>query len=101
MTHTQAIVTLISGLIVIITVVVGGFISLIRRWWELEKYIKSSVESDKKFKKADQKLKRKLRKLIENKYADHILFDERLSRLEGIVDDALQGSTGRRGLPSR
>lgn len=95
MTHTQTIITLISGIVTLV-VIVGGFgISLLRRWWELEKYIKSSMERDEEFKKADQKLKRKLRKLIEQKYADHIAFNERLTHIEDALH-ALQNPSRRR-----
>lgn len=82
MTHTTAIITLIVGLLSIVAVVGGFGIGLLRRWWSLEQWIKTSMEQDKKFKKSDRKLKQDLTRLVEQKLADHIEFDARLARME-------------------
>lgn len=95
MTHFTVTVTLIVGLLTIVGIVGGFGISLLRRWWNLEDSIKASMERDKKFKKRDQKLKKNLRMLVEQKLSDHSKFEERLNDMQRTID-ALQDRTARR-----
>jgi hypothetical protein len=100
LTHAQAIVALIGGLITIVSVAGGFGVFLVKRWITLENYIKTSSKQDKKFKESDRRLKKELRKLIQNKYQDHVLFDERLSEIERELS-ALRNQRGRRRLSRR